>query len=173
MSSNRITTTHLGHQIAYDEDQDTWECSALLLKAKTLSALRKKIDQLDLSRRRLPGGGVPVCWFENTYNPKLTYGRAVAIDRDGEKAWVVYEALIRGPWDRESRPGEKRAQSAISSLLPVNDKVTALAVQLTIAADKETAAREATKAARAAVLANAFTAETLRAAGAPEEASDA
>lgn len=173
MSSNRITTTHLGHEIAYDEDQDVWECSALILKAKTLTALRKKIDQIDLARRRLPDGGVPVCWFENYSSTSLTHGRAVAIDRDGANAWVIYTTRIYDHWGRNSRIGEKRTLMGVGALLPFNDKVTALAVQLTLAADKEAAAREATKAARAAVLANAFTAETLRAAGAPEEASDA
>jgi hypothetical protein len=53
-----IETTHNDHPIRYDESDDEWYCPAMDLKAKTLSALKAKINDFDAKERKLGNGVV-------------------------------------------------------------------------------------------------------------------
>lgn len=53
-----IETTHNDHPIRYDESGDEWHCPAMDLKAKTLSALKAKINDFDAKERKLGNGVV-------------------------------------------------------------------------------------------------------------------
>ena len=53
-----IETTHNDHSIRYDEGSDEWTCSAMDLKAKSLSALKAKINDFDAKERKLGNGVV-------------------------------------------------------------------------------------------------------------------
>lgn len=85
--SNRIVAPHRDHLCAYDEDRDLWECEALDLKAKTLKALRTKIDQIDRADRNL--GEIPV-WILS-YSGAQRPGHAVLLTEDSRSAFCVVE----------------------------------------------------------------------------------
>ena len=53
-----IETNHNDHPIRYDETADEWTCPAMDLKAKTLSALKAKINDFDAKERKLGNGVV-------------------------------------------------------------------------------------------------------------------
>lgn len=54
----KITTTHNDRPIHYDETNDEWQCPAVDVKAKTLSALKTKINDFDAKERKLGTGVV-------------------------------------------------------------------------------------------------------------------
>lgn len=64
---SQITTEHSGHEIVYSENEDVWRCWNLDAEAKTLSALKVKINKhLNEARRldnvrvwKLDWGGTP------------------------------------------------------------------------------------------------------------------
>lgn len=79
---SQIETTHNEHKVIYREQTDTWECRPLDLSAKTLSALRTKINKVDADARRIDN--IPVLIL--SYGGRVTQGVATLID--GDEAWV-------------------------------------------------------------------------------------
>ena len=53
-----IETTHNGKRITYGENSDDWSCGEYDLTAKTLSALKAKINDFDAKERKLGKNGV-------------------------------------------------------------------------------------------------------------------
>lgn len=53
-----IEIMHNNNIVRYDESSDEWCCSTLGIKAKTLSALKKKLNEFDAIERKLGKNGV-------------------------------------------------------------------------------------------------------------------
>jgi hypothetical protein len=94
MTGDVIELDYNGREVTFREDDDEWHCHALKLKAKSLSALKRKIDKLDGEARRV---SVPAVRLSR-------YGQ-------GERVDIV---LIAKPkdWDRESYYGEGYSRRA-------------------------------------------------------------
>lgn len=93
----QITTEHNDRKITYTEHSDEWECKELDVKAKTLSALKTKINEVDAAERRLGKNGVILIHVGNyRYHKSVTYPkvRATLLDkgeRDGYNAvWITH-----------------------------------------------------------------------------------
>lgn len=50
--SQRLETEHRGYPIYYGENSDKWHCRDIDLQADTLSALKRKIDEIDRKARQ-------------------------------------------------------------------------------------------------------------------------
>jgi len=81
-----IKTDHNGHEIVYSENQDVWRCWKLDLEAKTLSALRNKINKIDADARRI---NIEVIRVGSYHQPTSDRVNCTMIDADGESAWVI------------------------------------------------------------------------------------
>lgn len=170
MIGNQIGTTHMGHDCVLDEERDEWECRALALKARSLKALRTKIDKVDADRRRL-GGGIPVLIFNSNryHGSDITPGMATLLDKDGKGAFVTYTERSRR-WQGEWENVETRRKYDVGVLLPRTDAVTEAVEALRTLTAERKALDGRIDAAIASVSALAFTAEALMAAGATKEA---
>lgn len=85
-----IETTHNEHKIIYTHD-DEWRCIALDLEAKTLSGLKKKLNEFDSKERKLGDKGVIVLYMSNyryTYTDKpVSKVRATMLDKGESDNW--------------------------------------------------------------------------------------
>jgi hypothetical protein len=90
-----IKTEHNGYEITYSENEDLWRCWTLELEAKTLSALKTKMNKLDADRRRLD---MPQVWHLTYSGPKL---KKATLIEDGA-VW-----LLAGGDDKRGRQREK------------------------------------------------------------------
>ena len=80
---SQITTEHNGHQIVYAENEDVWRCWGMELEAKTLTALKTKLNAADAAARRV--GNVKVIVLSH-YGE---FSMGVVTLLEGEKhAWV-------------------------------------------------------------------------------------
>jgi hypothetical protein len=66
----RPKTDYNGRELVFHEDDDEWHCWALKLKARSIKALKRKIDKLDGEARRV---SLPALKLDH-------YGRAVRAD---------------------------------------------------------------------------------------------
>lgn len=109
-----INTTHNGHEIGFDESEDTWYCRELELKAKSLSSLKQKINDVDNAERRINGK----TGLKFLYLPSYGWGReeakvvtATLLEGNGSAVWVkdgsgrkkvgVHELIEDTPDNRE------------------------------------------------------------------------
>jgi hypothetical protein len=95
-----LQTTHNDHLILYYEHNDEWKCASLDLSAKTLSALKTKINDFDAKERRLGKGVVLIHVGGRRYYsgqmiaPKV---RATMLDKnDLEKYPTVWISHLEG-----------------------------------------------------------------------------
>jgi hypothetical protein len=65
VTGDTIELEYNGREILFREDMDEWTCSALKLKAKSLTALKRKIDNLDGEARRV---SMPVIHLGSGYS---------------------------------------------------------------------------------------------------------
>jgi hypothetical protein len=80
----RIEVTHNNHQITYAENEDLWRCWNMNVEAKTLSALKTKLNKLDADARRC---NVPVIILHHYGCEADAVGLATLID--GKDVWVT------------------------------------------------------------------------------------
>jgi hypothetical protein len=64
-----IEIEYKGHNLTFREMDDEWSCSALKLKSKSLTALKRKLDKLDGETRRVSVAAIRV--GESSYYDKL------------------------------------------------------------------------------------------------------
>lgn len=64
-----IEIEYKGHNLTFREIDDEWSCSALKLKSKSLTALKRKLDKLDGETRRVSVAAIRV--GESGYYDKL------------------------------------------------------------------------------------------------------
>lgn len=94
---------HNGHELRFREDDESWYCTALNLKASSLRALKAKITKLDGVTRKV---AVPALLVEYRAT-KTTQGQIVMIAKakDREKEWqrsqsvpvpTVWMNVVRG-----------------------------------------------------------------------------
>lgn len=95
---SRIETEHNGHVITYAENEDVWRCWQMSVEAKTLSALKTKLNKLDATARRC---NVPVIVLHPYGCEADAIGVATLID--GGDVWVTYKDR-RGNTERRKRP---------------------------------------------------------------------
>lgn len=83
---------HNGYTIRWSDNEDCWTCSELELKNASLAKLKTAINKRDSVNRRLGDEGVPVIVLHNNmdYNTGRL-GRAVLLDGDREKVWILFE----------------------------------------------------------------------------------
>lgn len=86
-----IETEHNGRKITYAENQDVWRCWAMNVEAKTLTALKSKLDKIDADARRIDAT------------------RAYLLDHHGEKLTPVTVTLIAKPAEGGFRSREPLA----------------------------------------------------------------
>lgn len=102
---SQIKTEHAGYEIVYSENGDLWRCWNLEVEAKTLSALKTKINQCLAEARRVDN--VRVWKLDWSGGPKLY---AVTL-LDGEAhAWV-------SPVDSLDRKGKTRERADFDKLI--------------------------------------------------------
>lgn len=96
---SQIETEHKDYKIRYSENEDVWRCWELDLEAKTLSALKAKINQIDAAGRKLDRVSVYV--FGGYGLPK----EAIALSWAGKgKLWILEgKRRSQEPCDRISR----------------------------------------------------------------------
>lgn len=90
-----LQTQHNDHVIWYSEQNDEWEYSALDLSAKTLSALKTKINAFDAKERKLGDNGVELLYIGHrrfsSREPLAIKVRATMLDKgDLERYPVVW-----------------------------------------------------------------------------------
>lgn len=135
---NKIATKHNGHEITYDEADNTWQCKAMKCDAPSLASLRTKLNAEDRNSRRISGV------------------RAFSLDRGwkGKEAEVVITMIESGyngvNGYRVGQSIKKRDYFSLSSLVIINEKTAGKierykkATSAVEAADKELeAARDA------------------------------
>lgn len=155
---SQITTEHAGHEIVYSENEDVWRCWNLDAEAKTLSALRTKINKHLAEARRVDN--VRVWKMEWSGGPKLC---AVTLLEGDEHAWISQLASEAGKGRRE----KVREKAALDSLiLDTPENRAAMEAWRAL----EAAAREAQSAAyKAKEALPRATVEALKAAGTKSE----
>jgi hypothetical protein len=138
---SQIQVDHKGYVITYAENEDVWRCWALDgIEAKTLSAMRGKIDKIDADGRRvsnirawrLPstadyGGPEPVVivmLVEDDEKPR--YG-----EPPGPRAWVLH--VDRTTWEISKGRAKSREKVALLSLAAHSPEAQA-AIDLWLAA---------------------------------------
>lgn len=125
-----IETEHNGHHITYSENEDVWRCHALDLDAKTLSALKTKINKIDSESRRVN--------VEVVYPDRHGFGgkkvmTVLATVIDGDGVWTLFpEGGMRG--GRQTKLIRKKLPI---SCVAENTPETAAAVAKWVAADDE------------------------------------
>lgn len=79
-----IQTEHNGHAIKYDEGTDIWLCNGIDANAKTLTALKAKINDFDAKERKLGKDGVLLLKIDGyRYSNDLVQKvRATMLDKD-------------------------------------------------------------------------------------------
>lgn len=86
-----LNTTHNGHEIKYDENDDEWYCRELEMKAKTLSGLKAKINEADNAERRINGKKgikflcLPNYGYRAGEEAEVT---ATMLDANGSAVWI-------------------------------------------------------------------------------------
>lgn len=90
-----IKTQHNEHEVAYDEREDVWVCTALKLRSATLTALKAKINAVEAQERKLGDGGVAVINFGYSSLRDASKARATTLDNDGHGVWIVKQDKTR------------------------------------------------------------------------------
>lgn len=135
-----IRTTHNEHSIDYSEHRDEWECRALSLTAKTLSALKTLINKHDADLRRIDK--VEAIYLDGYSYSKPT--KCIVTLIDDEKDGKVWVNTVNGNSSRR----EKVEVNRIAPMTAETKSAIAKAQQ----ADKDTeAARQKAQDAWAAV----------------------
>lgn len=83
----KLETNYKGYEIVYYEADDNWRVFKPQLQAKSLSALKKKLDTIEKTERKL-GEGVK-CLLNDRYSPQqFAYVEATLLDGNGSAVWV-------------------------------------------------------------------------------------
>lgn len=79
---------HLGYDIQYNPNSETWNCRALNIDHEKLSIVKEEISKLDKRARDL-GDGIPVLVIEGNITPDMKERRAITIDIDRKHVWAI------------------------------------------------------------------------------------
>ncbi len=158
-----IETEHNGHKITYAENEDVWRCWALDLDAKTLGALRTKINKIDAEARRVDNVNA-IKVNEHGFG---SHEPVEIVMVDGDSAWVIHRQ--QRMWRGQMEPKLVREKVKLHQLaLDLPETVVAF----DRLAEARAAERAATLAAREAVAAiPRVTAAELLARKVPTDAS--
>jgi hypothetical protein len=113
-----IKTEHNGYEITYGENSDLWSCWSLGMEASTLTALKTKINQFDVVKRRL--SNVPVLY--NGYQDSCQPGVATLLDPDGKHVWITLDGANKGSRD-------ERKKVELDRLIPYSPENIAVSVE--------------------------------------------
>lgn len=83
----KVETTHNGHTIRYDEDEDMWACEAMSLKARSLSGVKTKLSKIDADARRINAPVLMITRYSSTKVGKEA--NAVLVDVDKKHVFVM------------------------------------------------------------------------------------
>jgi hypothetical protein len=97
-----LETQYRGFEISYNEDSDEWVCRSLLLSGKTLSSVKRQVQEEDKRTRRV--GNVKALLFPN-YSHKPFEEVTITLIEDRERGVV---------WVSE---GRSRSKESISRLM--------------------------------------------------------
>lgn len=154
---SQITTEHAGHEITYSENEDVWRCWNLDAEAKTLSALKAKINKHLAEARRI--GNVRVWKIEWGDAPAL---HVVTLLEGDAAAWV---SKVNGKTNGRMRDKVREKASLKNLVLDTPENRAAIEAWRAL----ERAAAEASRKARDAKEALPHpTQEDLKAAGTAE-----
>lgn len=120
---------HNGRDLTFHEHDESWSCHAMNMRAKSLKALKAKLDKFDGQARRV---NVPVM-IVGTHGDKARRAEIVMIAKP--KDWEIdYEAKTSGFEPRPKRPSvwvssvqgneTKREKVLLDRCLPVSAEVT-------------------------------------------------
>lgn len=82
-----LSTTYKGYTIEYSEMSDNWVVGSPRMEAKTLSALKTKIDAVEKSERKL-GQGIKCLLPDRYSSASFAYVHATLLDVNGSAVWV-------------------------------------------------------------------------------------
>jgi hypothetical protein len=99
----RIETSHNGHVITYAENEDVWRCWDMNIEAKTLSAIKAKLNKVEADARRC---NVPVIVLHRYGCEVDAIGIATVID--GKDVWVS---------SKDTRGRAVRSKKSMGSIL--------------------------------------------------------
>lgn len=174
-----ITTEHNGHMIRYSENEDKWTCWAMSVEAKTLSALKTKLNKLDADSRRVNVTAIKLSYHTDPESAHEVTVTVIEPQREAEKprwgsttppappereAWVTYQtSKYRGV----DKPDMKREKVELKRLLPATPEVRAMLKKARDMSAAIKAAQDELK--RYVETIPRYTAEDLMAAGLPEK----
>lgn len=138
-----IETTHNGKRITLNEEGDFWECREIALEAKSLSALKKKINDFDAVERRL-GSGVVLRKIDNyrSYGAKeaAPLVRATMLDKDFEPG-----ATHIAVWISHVDGGQREKVGIHSLILDTPENLAALAEESRLRREADALVKKATQ----------------------------
>ena len=140
-----IETEHNGYVIAYAENQDVWRCWGLELEAKTLSALKNKINKVSSDARRLDN--VEAIDLSETWGKPKPVKIVMLAGVDYMKkpqAWIIKTAINPSRFRGEKDQRQKVALENLVLDTPENQKL--LSAYLTKQEAVRAAQEEANKA---------------------------
>jgi hypothetical protein len=94
-----VSVEHNGKKIVYSENQDVWRCWEMDLEAKTLSALKNKMNKVDAEARRL---GNVAAFIMEEHQQKPT--PVVLTMIDGDAAWGIRKSITENSNRRQKIP---------------------------------------------------------------------
>jgi hypothetical protein len=166
----QIELDYNGRTIVFREDEDDWSCHALKLAAKSLSALKRKIDKLDGEARRV---SVPAVRLSRYSQGERVDVVLIAKPKDWERDWDDRHDAPLKPcvWVMRTNGNEqRRVKVGLGELAPVTrDTLLSLQEAKRLQAESKRLDEQAD-----AVLAGIprLTLDDLTAKGAAEEALD-
>lgn len=130
-----IEIEHGGYKVRYDEQADVWRCYDLDLEAKTLSALKTKINKVDADARRVDNVAV----FKMSEHDRRPTAAFITLIDNEKDVWISGDKVKWG------KPG--REKTAVTNLiLDIQENRDAIqeAIRLSKIADEaSTRARDA------------------------------
>lgn len=92
-----LTIEHNGRELQFREDDESWSCHAMNMTAKTLKALKAKLDKFDGAARKV---SLPVMWMSFTDR----FARADIVMIAKPKDWEINYDYSGGSSKRERVP---------------------------------------------------------------------
>lgn len=93
--NSKIEVKHGDYEITYSENEDVWRCWSMSLEAKTLSALRAKLNKETAKARRIDAPVVVISRYEGGIEAE---GAATLIADGGRSVWVT-NGRVRRKYD--------------------------------------------------------------------------
>jgi hypothetical protein len=158
-----LETTHHDIKVEYSVDDDLWVCWSMELKAKTLKALKLKMDKVLNVERRIDNLAIFVMGDGWGNNYKITRGVATLFDRGGSSKTMrsVWVNLIKG---NQTERSKKDIESVWLDTPENRARCQAIIDQNEVVKAEQAKLRELDKAARA------FTLTPLQVAGLSDKA---